>query len=178
MTQDKAQRRRWTFYEAVKEEMRMKACRMHSIKRALIVASLVVGVFSIFLMTQSVYLPGNAWAQSATEGKPQPNIFTAHEQPIGAVDPEGNIYALHGNLVGKVTADGLIYNVSNMLIGKVDSNGQVLNQSGTVLCTVKPDGTVLNVSGIPLGSVKETGGNMNLIGGAARLLLIVKSRKK
>jgi hypothetical protein len=156
----------------------MKASEMNSSKRALILASLVGGVLSIFLMTQSVDLPGNAWAQTATEGKPQPNIFTAHEQPIGAVDPEGNVYALHGNLVGKVTADGLIYNVSNILIGKVDSSGQVLNQSGTVLCTVRPDGTVLNVTGIVLGSVKETGGNMNLIGGAARVLLMVKSRKK
>jgi hypothetical protein len=57
-------------------------------------------------------------------------------------------------------------------VGKVDSSGQVLNQSGTVLCTVKPDGTVHNVSGIFFGSVKETGDNMNLIGGAARLLLL------
>jgi hypothetical protein len=152
----------------------MNASRMPSNKRVLILASLVVGAFSFFLMTQSVDLPGNAWAQTATEDKRQPNIFTAHEQPIGTVDPEGTIYALHGNLIGKVTADGLIYNVSNTLIGKVDSDGQVLNQSGTVLCTVKPDGTVLNVSGIPLGSVKETGDNINLIGGAARLLLLRK----
>ena len=152
----------------------MKASEMCSSKRALILASLVVGVFSFFLMTQSVDLPGAAWAQTPTESKPQPNIFTPYEQPIGAVDREGNIYALHGNLIGKVTADGLIYNVSNNLIGKVDSDGQVLNQSGTVLCTVKPDGTVLNVSGILLGSVKETGDNINLIGGAARLLLLRK----
>jgi hypothetical protein len=154
----------------------MKASRMHSNKGVLILASLVVGVF-FFLMTQSVDLPGDAWAQTATEGKPQPNIFTAHEQPIGAVDPEGNIYALQGNLIGKVTADGLIYNVSNTLVGKVESDGQVLNQSGTVLCKVKPDGTVLNVSGILIGSVKETGENINLIGGAARLLLLRKSKK-
>jgi 5-fold beta-flower protein len=153
---------------------RMKASRMHSSKRALIVAPLVVAIFSIFLISHSVDWPGNTWAQSAKEGRPQPNIFTAHEQPIGAVDPEGNIYALHGNLIGKVTGDGLIYNVSNTLIGKVDSDGQVLNQSGTVLCRVKPDGTVINVSGILLGSVKETGDNMNLIGGAARLLLLRK----
>ena len=152
----------------------MKASRMRSSKRVLTLASLVVGVFSIFLMTQSVDLPGNTWAQSAKQGKPQPNVFTAHEQPMGAVDQEGNIYALHGNLIGKVTGEGLIYNVSNTLIGKVESSGQVLNQSGTVLCTVKPDGTVSNVSGILLGSVKGTGDNINLVGGAARLLLLRK----
>jgi len=152
----------------------MKASRMPRSKRVLIVASFAAAVFSGFLMTESVDFPRIAWAQSAKEGKPQPNIFTAHEQPIGVVDPQGNIYALHGNVIGKVTEDGLIYNVSNVLVGKVDSNGQVLNQSGTVLCQVKPDGKVFNVSGILLGSVKETGDNINLIGGAARLLLLRK----
>jgi hypothetical protein len=156
----------------------MKASRTQRRKPVLIVASFVTAVFSVFLMAQSVDFQRIVWAQSAKEGKPEPNIFTAHQQPIGVVDAEGKVYALHGNFIGKVTADGLIYNVSNVIVGKVDSNGQVLNQSGTVLCTVRPDGTVLNVSGIVLGSVKETGDNINLIGGAARLLLIVKSRKK
>jgi hypothetical protein len=152
----------------------MKSSQRHSSNKVLIVASFVTAVFSIFLMTQSADFPRIAWAQSANEGKPQPNIFTAHQQPIGVVDAKGNIYALHGNFIGKVTADGLIYNVSNVLVGKVESNGQVFNQSGTVLCQVKPDGSVFNISGISLGSVRETGDNINLIGGAARLLLLRK----
>jgi hypothetical protein len=152
----------------------MKASKMLGSRRALVVAPVVGVLFSILLMSHSADWPENTWAQSAKESRPQPNIFTAHAQPIGAVDQEGNIYALHGNVIGKVTGEGLIYNVSNTLVGKVDSNGQVLNQSGTVLCTVKPDGTVINVSGILLGSVKETGNNINLMGGAARLLLLRK----
>jgi hypothetical protein len=73
------------------------------------------------------------FAAAGVETDIKPNVFTPHNEPIGAVDLEGRIFALYGNQIGSVDASGNVYNVSHILIGKVDPEGNVFNQATPTL---------------------------------------------
>jgi hypothetical protein len=109
--------------------------------------------------------------------KPQLNIFNLYNRALGSVDIEGNVTNQYGRFIGSVDSSGVILNVSKIVIGQVTPEGNVLNQSGTILGSVSKDGAICNVSGRKVGEVRDVE-DINLIGGAARLLFLGVSHSK
>jgi hypothetical protein len=129
---------------------------------------LALAVFGFFIT--GLFAGNGVQAQSVQTDEPSKNVLNLYGKPIGAVDENGVVYNLYGRTVGTVDEQGTVYNVSKINIGHVDADGKVYNQSGTHVFSVDEEGNVYNISGTKIGSVVGTGANLNLIGGAARLL--------
>ena len=135
---------------------------------------LVMGIFLFFSFSPTADLNGNAFAkgrESSQKEKPEWNVFNIYGRAIGSVDAKGNVTNRYGRPVGSADSSGTIFNVSKNAIGKVEPDGKILNKPGTFLGSVDANGYVYNVSGRKVGVVKASG-NINLIGGAARLLIL------
>jgi len=135
---------------------------------------LVTGVFLFFSFSLTANLNRNAFAEetgSSQKEKPELNVFNIYGRAIGSIDAKGNVTNRYGRHVGSVDSSGTIFNVSKNAIGKVKPDGKILNRPGTFLGTVDTNGYAYNVSGRKVGVVKASG-DINLIGGAARLLIL------
>jgi hypothetical protein len=109
------------------------------------------------------------------EASKEGNVLNLYGKALGSVDADGNITNLYGRPVGAVDKSGIILNVSKIPIGKVEPDGKIVNQAGTVLGSVDIQGNVYNISGQKVGEVKDSK-DIYLIGGAARLLLLIRVR--
>jgi hypothetical protein len=142
----------------------------------LVFASVVVLLFYIF--SPAIGLSGQNFAQSHNAPQkqgPKGNVLNLYGRALGSVDAEGNITNLYGRSLGSVDKNGIILNVSKSPIGKVEPDGKIFNQAGTVLGSVDIQGNVYNISGRKVGEVKIPEG-IYLMGGAARLLLLIKMK--
>lgn len=134
-----------------------------------------IGLIIGFTLSQLI-LPGNsgrAWAQDKkTDAKTEKvwTVLNRYDRQIGSVNASGKIFNRYDKTVGSVDAKGTVFNVSEIMIGHVDKDGRVFNQSGTALGVVDADGNIFNRNGRKVGTV-ESCEKLNLIGGAARLLI-------
>lgn len=136
----------------------------------LIITCLIMGIAINFAFGSYIDVLAKEKANKEEEESAK-KVFNAHGTAIGMITKQGKVTNLYGRTIGSVDSKGVIYNVSNIMIGNVDSDGKVINQSGTVLGSVNKNGEIFNVSGIKVGIVKEIE-DINLIGGAARLLFL------
>jgi hypothetical protein len=130
----------------------------------------LIGTFTLFLTGSH---KGDVFAKENQIDQPELNVFNLKGKPIGSVDVEGNVYNSIGRPIGFVDENGVVYNISKASIGQIDPDGKVLNRLGRVIGMADPEGNVFVINGKKVGSVESPeAGNIDLIGGAAFLLLL------
>jgi hypothetical protein len=127
--------------------------------------------FTLFIVPDLTILAFAQENKAVQPAEPEGNILNLYGRVLGSVNIEGNVSNRYGRNIGSVDSNGVILNVSKIVIGQVTPDGKVLNQAGTVMGSVNSDGAIYNVSGRKVGEVKDLE-DINLIGGAARLLFL------
>ena len=139
--------------------------------KALLRLSLIPGLLLMFMLPMTCPSPREVFAKGENK-EDGGNVLNRNGRAVGAVEPDGRVTNRYGKTIGSVDGSGKVFNVREKEVGNISSSGEVFNQTGTLLGRVDAEGNIYRRSGNKVGSVVDIGGNINLIGGAARLLLL------